>query len=86
MCWIVAVKTESAYVHTYTHTHTILSVVGLRAQIVLILSVLHTFLYTHQRQRRFDEDTHMRTRSLLSIIIIVSAGEESALLFAIKGV
>ncbi len=59
---------------------------GLHAQIVLILSVLHIFLYTHQRQRCFDEDTDTRTHLLLSIIIIVSAGEESTLLFVITGV
>lgn len=59
VCWIVAIKTESLYVHT----HTTLEVVGLYAQIVLILSVLHTFLYSHQRQRRFDEDTHACTHT-----------------------
>lgn len=32
VCWIVAIKTESTYVHT--HTHTILPVVGLHARIV----------------------------------------------------
>lgn len=46
-------RPESTYAHT-----PFLSVTGPCAQIVLILTVLHTFLYTHQRQRRFDEDTH----------------------------
>lgn len=91
MCWIVAIKSESTYVHKQTHRHidrharthtpTIPLVVGLHAQIVLILSVLHIFLYTRQRQRHFDEDTCTH-----SLIIIVSAGEESVLLFEIVGV
>lgn len=49
-------RPESTYAHT-----PFLSVTGPCAQIVLILTVLHTFLYTHQRQRRFDEDTHTHT-------------------------
>ena len=73
MCWIVAIKSESTYVHkqthrqtcTHTHTPTIPLVVGLHAQIVLILSVLHIFLYTRQRQRHFDEDTRTHTLTTL---------------------
>ena len=82
MCWIFAIKTESRCAHTHSHTRP-QSCVGLRAQIVLILTVLRTFLDTHQRHRRRDEDAHIHTRC--SIIIIVSAGEESALLFVIIG-
>ena len=82
-------------VDTYTctdvyDTHTPLSpFVGLRAQIVLILSVLHTFCCSHQRQRRFDEETHTHTHTTHtahSIIISVSAGEEAVLFFVITGV
>lgn len=75
---------QSTYVHTYTH-HS-LSCGASCPDCVNPLCPPHISLHPSTSTPLWWRHTHAHTHLLLSIIIIVSAGEESALLFVITGV
>lgn len=77
---------QSTYVHTYTHTHHSLSCGASCPDCVNPLCPPHISLHPSTSTLLWWRHTHAHMHLLLSIIIIVSAGEESALLFVITGV